>query len=414
MLRSRSLRIFLGLVVGLGLGAGLAAGAPQAADRLAGPMATVGGLWLDALTMTVVPLIFALVVTGIATAAGAAATTGVARRTMVWFATLLLGASAVSALVMSGWLALWPAPVAGAALVGGGAAPEVAPFSQWAANLIPDNPIRAAADTAVTPLVVFAVLFGYALTRIAAPLRASLETMLQAIVEVMLVIVGWVLWIGPLGVAALAFGVGVRFGQGAFGVLLQYVVMVSAVCLLIAALAYPLAAVGGRISPLRFARAAVPAQAVAVSTQSSLASLPAMVEASRGLDVPTGAAGVILPLAVSLFRAASAAANIAVALFLADLHGVALGPAAIATGVLVTAVVSLAAVGLPAQVSFFATIGPVCLAMGVPLAALPILLAIETAPDVFRTLGNVTADLAVVRLAGRAPRPASGASSPEA
>ena len=70
-------------------------------------------------------------------------------------------------------------------------------------------------------------------------------------------------------------------------------------------------------------------------------------------------------------------------------------------GLSVAAAVSVAAVGLPAQVSFFAIVGPVCLAMGVPITLLPLLLAIETIPDIFRTIGNVTADLAVTRIVGR-------------
>jgi proton glutamate symport protein len=103
---------------------------------------------------------------------------------------------------------------------------------------------------------------------------------------------------------------------------------------------------------------------------------------------------------VSIFRAASAAANIAVALYLAAVYGLSPGIGGIVMAALVAAAVSLAAVGLPAQVSFFATIGPVCLALGVPVELLPLLLAVETIPDLFRTVGNVTADLAVMRLAG--------------
>jgi proton glutamate symport protein len=63
---------------------------------------------------------------------------------------------------------------------------------------------------------------------------------------------------------------------------------------------------------------------------------------------------------------------------------------------------SLAVVSLPSQITFFTGIAPVCLAMGVPLDALPLLLAVETIPDIFRTIGNVTADLAVTGMvAGR-------------
>lgn len=125
-----------------------------------------------------------------------------------------------------------------------------------------------------------------------------------------------------------------------------------------------------------------------------------MVAAAPRLGVSPASAGLILPLAVSLFRAASAGANVAVAIYLAHLHGVPLPWPLLLIGALIAVPVSLAAVGLPAQVSFFATIGPVCLAMGVPVELLPLLLAVETVPDIFRTVGNVTADLAVTRLAG--------------
>ncbi|RZL52755.1 MAG: cation:dicarboxylase symporter family transporter, partial [Sphingomonas sp.] len=222
----------------------------------------------------------------------------------------------------------------------------------------------------------------------------------RAIAETMLVIVQWVLRVAPIGVFALAFGLGARAGGGAVAVLAHYVVIVACACLLIVLLAYVVVLVGGGLSPLRFAKAALPAQVVALSTQSSLATLPAMIEAAPALGVERNAAGIILPLAVSIFRAASAAANIAVALYLAAVYGVSPGIGMLVMGALVAAAVSLAAVGLPAQVSFFATIGPVCLALGVPVELLPLLLAVETIPDLFRTVGNVTADMAVMRLAG--------------
>ena len=118
------------------------------------------------------------------------------------------------------------------------------------------------------------------------------------------------------------------------------------------------------------------------------------------MGIERSAGGIVLPLAVSLFRAASAGANVAVGIYLAHVHGVALGAGTMIAGAVIAAGVSVAAVGLPAQVSFFAIIAPVCLAMGVPVVLLPLLLAIETLPDVFRTLGNVTADLAVARIVG--------------
>ena len=396
-------RIFAALAGGVVLGTLLADRAPALLGHVRIVADPIGRLWLNGLTMTVVPLVFGLLVTGIASAARSASAGGIARRALLWFALLLIAACGVAALLSSALLAVWP-PVASALLTGTApAGPPVAAAGagDWVSGLIPTNPIKAAAETAMVPLVVFALLFGFAVARITAPLRDSLVMLLQALVETMLVIVQWILWLAPLGVFALAIAVGAQLGLGAAGTLLHYVVIVVAACLSAAMLAAVAAIVIGRISPIRFLRAALPAQVVAVSTQSSLASLPAMIDAAPALGSDRDAAGVIFPLAVSIFRAASAAANVAVAVYLAHLHGVTLSPATLAIGAVTAAAVSLAAVGLPAQVSFFATIAPVCVAMGVPITLLPVLLAVESLPDIFRTFGNVTADLAVVRLAGR-------------
>lgn len=399
--RALSVRIFAALVIGLLLGIGGAQLSMPGLDQMLDIARPIGRLWLDALTMTVVPLVFGLLVTGIGSATGSASSGGVARRAILWFAILLLACCGLSAVLASLFLSAWPVTVQASALGSSEAVPALAPAADWFTGLIPVNPIKAAADTAMVPLVVFALLFGFAASRIRDTLRQSLLTFFQAVVETMLVIVHWVLWLAPIGVLALAFTVGARLGMGAVGMLVQYVILVAACCLSAAALSAVLTIVIGRLSPACFFRAALPAQTVAISTQSSLASLPAMIEAAPALRIDRASIGVVLPLAVSLFRAASAAANIAVVIYLAHLHTIPLSPAVLAIGVVTAAAVSLAAVGLPAQVSFFATIAPVCIAMGVPVVLLPVLLAVETVPDIFRTFGNVTADLAVARLAGR-------------
>ena len=60
--------------------------------------------------------------------------------------------------------------------------------------------------------------------------------------------------------------------------------------------------------------------------------------------------------------------------------------------------VSVGSVGLPGQVSFIVSVAPICIALGLPIDLLPILLAVEVAPDIFRTLGNVTGDMAVTAI----------------
>ncbi|MET0268858.1 MAG: cation:dicarboxylase symporter family transporter [Sphingomonas sp.] len=365
---------------------------------------TIGTAWVGGLRITIVPLVFALIVTGIASAADAARAGGVAGRALLFIAIGLAASALTAGLTTQGLLWLWPPP-AGAvdAFGGGGAVPPgaTAITGAWLLGFIPTNPIKSAAEGEMVPLVVFALLFGFAVTRIEPARAAGLLGWFRAVVDTLMVIVHWVLWLAPIGVFALATGAGARAGLSAVGTLAHYIAVVVAACLAVTVLVYPVVAVAGRIGLARFARGAGPAQAIAFSTHSSIASLPAMIAATGGpLGVAEPVRNMVLPMAVSIFRVTTAAANFAVALYLASVHGVGIGPGLFLVGAMVATVVSLAAVGLPSQVSFFTTIGPICLAIGVPVVLLPILLAVETIPDIFRTLGNVTADMALARIVG--------------
>lgn len=399
----RSILILVGLVIGLLTGAiGIGTTLGQIIAEIARP---VGTLWLNALTMTVVPLVFSLLVSGIAATGTQARGSRIGRRALFCIACFLVGACLLSVVVTTALLRVWPVPASAAALsTVGDAPPQIASTADWIIGFVPANPIKAAAEMAMTPLVIFAALFGLAVTRIGTDLQESLLTFFRALVQTMLVIVEWVLWTAPVGVCALAINVGAKTGAGAAGALGHYVIVISATCVATAVACYLVAPLCARISIVRFWRALLPAQVVALSTQSSLASLPAMVEGAGALGVATEDAAIVLPLAVSIFRAASAAANIAVAIYLGHLLHIPLSIGMLLLGAVVAAAVSLAAVGLPAQVSFFATIGPVCLAMGVPIGILPLLMAVETFPDIFRTVGNVTADLTLVRIVGSSSR----------
>jgi proton glutamate symport protein len=158
-----------------------------------------------------------------------------------------------------------------------------------------------------------------------------------------------------------------------------------------------LARFGGGTSFVTFFRAAMPAQAVAISTQSSLASLPAMVKGVKELGVPDSTADMTLPLAVAIFRATGPAMNLGVALYIAHWYGIELGPAQLAVGIAAGAITTLGAVSLPGSVSFVSSIAPICLALGAPVEPLGLLIAVETFPDIFRTLGNVTMDMALTK-----------------
>lgn len=400
---SLTLRILIALAAGLGCGIALSEWGGSSGAGIVDVVRPVGQAWLGGLQMPLIPLIFALLVTGIAQAATTARGGGMAGRAIGLFAILLVGAAAVAAIAGTAMLRLWPVPAGAVGALGGAGSAadvlDVTPSAQWLLGFIPINPLRAAADGQVVAVVLFALIFGFAVTRIASDRRARMTELFAALADTLLVVVNWVLWLAPVGVFALALVAGARSGLATAGALLHYIGFIVLICLLVTALVYPLAVLAGRIGTGRFARAVFPAQAIAFSTQSSIATLPAMIQACDGpLAVRDTSRSIVLPLAISLFRITSPPANLGVALYVAAMHGVALGPAQLAIGVGVAAIVSLAAVGLPSQITFFTTTGPICLAMGVPVEALPLLLAVETVPDIFRTMGNVTADMAAARI----------------
>ena len=400
----RTFLVLGGLLGGLALGAGLAgSGAGAQLEAIAAP---VGGIWLDALKMTVVPLVFAMLFTGVTEAAETAAGGGMAARALAWFFGLLLASATFSVTVSPLLLQLWPVG-SGEALAmvasGSGAAaiPPAPPFGEWLRGFVPTNPVGAAATGAMVPLVVFALVFGLAATRLPPAPKAALTGLFDAVVQAMLVIIGWVLWAAPLGIFGLAVGVGATLGGGAFALLGHYIALVAGVQILLIVMVYPFAALVGRVPMLDFARALLPVQLVAIGTQSSIACLPAMVDAAERLGFPEAPRRLVLPLAVSLFKITSPCANLAVITYLAAVHGVHPGLAQVAAGVAVSLAVAVASAGLPGGTSFFLACVPIAAAMGVPTTLLPLLLAVEVIPDIFRTIGNVTGDVAVTAAVAR-------------
>ncbi len=396
---SSTARILAGLIAGAATGLLLAWYDPALGARAADIAQPVGRLWLNALQMTVVPLVLALVIVGIGAASDAAASGRTARRALAVFAVLLSAGAALMALLAPRLLSLLPRDAetvdALRAAIAPSGAPAVPPgFGEWLAGVVPANAIAAAAQSAMLPLVVFALFFGFALTRIDAAQRERLLGLFQALADTMIVIVRWVLWAAPLGVFALVLAVCARSGHGVIGALGGYIAMQCTMYLLAIALLYPLAHLLGGQPLRRFASGILPAQIVAASTQSSLASLPAMIEsATVRLGHPKRIAALVLPMAVSLFRLTSPMQYIGSAVFVAWIYGIDVPAAQLAAGAALAVVISLGSVGLPGQVSFMATTMPVTSAMGLPLEPLALLLAVDTIPDVFATVGNVSGDL---------------------
>ena len=396
--------ILSALVAGMLLGIGIDLVAPDAGTASLPFVEPVGLLWLNALKMTIVPLVVALLITGITATADAARAGRLAFRAVM----IILGA-----ITLTGRMSLQMTPLllrlvplsAGAAAalregLGGTAETGASPtFGDFLLSLVPTNPVAAAAETAIQPLIVFTTIFAFAITKLDPVQRATLSGLFKALGDAMLIVIGWVLALAPIGVFALGYALAVKAGVAAFGGLVHYVLILAGIgiCCLILGLLLAWIVVGVPLP--RFARAMVPTLAVALSTQSSLASLPAMLSASEDLGVDRKKADVVLPLAVALFRFTSPAMNLAVVIYVAWLFGIELTPWEMAVGLAVAIAAALSSVSLPGSISFVTSIAPIAVSMGVPVAPLGLLVAVETFPDIFRTLGNVIGDVAATKYA---------------
>ena len=397
---SQSSRILLSLVLGLAVGIALAGWAPGAVPvtvEIAGP---IGTAWLNALQMTVLPLVFSLLVTGIAATAEAARSGAVAARAIGIILAVMVFSAVMAAVLTPLLLDLVPMPATSgvalrAALAGAAPAGPVPPLGEFLAGMVPSNVVAAAANGGFLSLILFALVFAFALARIAPEQRNLLTAFFAAIRDTMLVVIGWIIWIAPIGVFALAVTVAAKTGTAAVGALLHYIVTVSSVGVVVSLFAFPLAVLGGRVALGRFVRGAAPVLAVAMSTQSSLASLPAMLRSSEEMGVPVATSGVVLPIAVAMLRATGPAMNLAVAIYVANWFGVPMSLGTLGAATAVAVLTSLGSVSLPGQISFIGAISPIAVTLGVPVAPLGLLVAVETIPDIFRTMGNVVMDLAV-------------------
>jgi Na+/H+-dicarboxylate symporter len=402
------------LIVGLLLGMLVSGFGTPLSSSLTAIASVIGGLWLKALTMTVVPLIIGLLITGIAESAQAAKGGRIAGRAVLWIVILSTASAIIGAVLML--LLLRLVPLSDSSIAALRAAMSTAqPVHMQAATgsvdaffrgLVPENVVSAAANTDILPLVVFTLLFALAISRIAAPRRASLVTFFAAITDAFLVIIGWILWLAPVGVLALAFGLGAAAGGAAFAALVHYILLVSGVGLVITLAAYPLAVLVGRVPLQRFSKALLPPEGIAVSTRSSLACLPAMLTSARQLGIRDEVADVSLPIAVALYRATGPAMNTAVAFYVAYAVGLEPGLGAILAATAVGAVMSYPAISLPGEISYISSIAPIAIALGAPIAPLGLLVAVEMIPDIVRTLGNVAHDVTLATLVDRDQRPA--------
>ena len=397
----------------IALVAGLIAGTIAAIHRDAGGAIflaiadPVGSVWVNALRMTLIPLVVSLLISVVASVPDARSTGRLGLRAFGIFVAFLVVTGILSVAVGPSLVAMLPIDASTiAALQGGDAAAVVAnaarmpSIAQTLVDIVPSNPIRAAADGAMLPLVVFALALGAAASRIRPEQRAVLIGFFRGLADAMLVLVGWVIAIAPIGVFALAAGLAARIGLDAVGVIAWYVVILSGVVIAATVMMYAVAVIFGRVPLAQFARAIAPGQAVAFSARSSLAALPALVEGARSrLALPPVITSFVLPLAVSTLRLSSPIMWAITLPFLARLYGVELGYTQLIALVVAGILLSFSIPGLPSASLFL--MAPFLDGMGIPAAALGIVIAADAIPDLFKGVLNVTGHMASAVIVSR-------------
>jgi Na+/H+-dicarboxylate symporter len=366
----------------------------------------VGTMWVNAIRMTVIPLIVSSLIVAISGAGPGMAKQLGARAAVVFLGLLVMAAiiTGIGAPLVFEYLTIDPEA---SRLIRASATPVSVPqiptVSSWLVSLVPANPIKAAADGAMLPLLVATLVFGLAVGTLESTLRQPVVDLFAGIAAASTTIVRWILAVAPIGVFSLALALATKVGTGIFGAVGFYLVVHSAFCIIVTIALYVIIAISRR-TPLRlFAKAVLPAQVVAASTRASVAALPAnLTAADEVLHLPRAVSAFTLPVAVSLLRLNQPVSWLVMALFAAKLYGVPLAGTTMVAIVVTSVLVSFSVPGIPSGSLFI--IAPFFASYGIPVEAIGVLIALDVIPDFFKTPLNVTGHLASAVLIGAPPK----------
>jgi len=403
-----STRVLFALGAALALGLAVAASGNATLLGAAESIAPLGAVWVSAIRMTVIPLIVSLIITGVASARDLKAVGRLGGKTVLVFLGMLASLALIAVPATKAVFGLLgnrgaeapPLPAGAAEAARLLAADPQQSFAGWLVSLVPTNPVAAAAAGAMLPVILFTLLFALAAARAAAPTRETIVGFFRAVSEVMLILVRWVILAAPVGVFALMLPLAAHTGANLAGAIGFYILAYSLLSLGGILFAYPMVAIFGRVPMRRFGRAALPAQLIAFTSSSSVASLPALVEsAERGLGLPKRISGFVLPLAVSTFHFAAPVTWTVGAVFVAWFYGIPIGAREIAIVAFASIFLTSAAPGVPR--GGFIMLAPLFSEIGLPVEGIGILIALDAIPDTFATALNVTGDLAAAALIAR-------------
>jgi proton glutamate symport protein len=387
-------------------------------EKLAVITNALGSLWVSALQLTVLPLIITHLLAAIS-GSGARSVGKLGIRAVMLFFSLLIAAGVFAALLTPLLITRLPIDPSAVSSLSTAASSSVsessvkansesASVADWIRTLLPTNLLEAGIRGDIFPLLLFTAFFGVAVTRLPEDRYQLLTKIFQGLAEAMMQLIRWLLVATPFGVFALTYTLALKTGASVGGVLGAYIVIASVLILLFALLLYPFTAFVGKTKLIDFARAVAPAQMVAASTRSSIASLPALVEGGRKhLRLPQTGTGFLLPLSVSLFKVNRPISSIVKLVLLAHVYGIQLRPTTIAIFLATVVIVSFGTAGIPQSGPGFKSL-PAYVAAGVPIEGVLVVEAVETIPDIFKTVLNVTGQMTAATVLTRSHRTRPG------
>ncbi len=378
--------IAAGLVMGLFTGL-LAAAGSDFFMVIALGSAPLGTAFMNAIRMVVIPLVMAVIFSGVANLGDLRKLGRLGGTTLGFFWATIPPAIVIGMGTM--FVGLRFAPDVSAPAAAAREAPVLPSLVDFLVDLIPSNPFAAASAGALLPLIVFTALFAAAAGSLEEEPRQRLIGFAEAANEALIKLVWWILWTAPIGIFGLAAPVTAQLGWGLIQSLAVFVVsVVLALGIYVGVVYLPILKFVGGVGPMKFLGGTFGATSVAFSTTSTAAALPVTLdEVHRNLGVSETVADLVVPLGASMYRAGSALFQGAAIIFLAHLYDTPIPAAAIGGAVLATFLVSLTVAPVPS--SGVVTLAPALDTLGVPLAGLSILLGIDRIPDMFRTSVNL-------------------------
>lgn len=396
-LPSLNIQILLGTIVGVATGLYFQALGAEHSVVTSGVYfsSLIGTLFIDLLKMILIPLVFCSISVGIANLSQHH------QMHRVWQSSLLYFVGTMALAISIAMLAsLYFKPGSGMQINMFEHAMEnfeakQLPLPEFFAQFLHGlfvNPFAALAQTNVLAVVIFALILGVTLV-MGGQRFQHVRTLLEEALEITMVMVTWIMQLAPIGIMALLIKLVAVQDMAMLGVLLKFVAVVAGSTLIHGVLILPfILYLFTKISPLKLWLGAREALVTAFATSSSAATLPISLRcATQQLKVKPEIAGFVLPLGATVNMDGTALYEAAAALFVANLVGIELS---VVQQLIVFFIAMIAALGAPGIPSAgMVTMVMVLQSVGLPAEAIAILLPIDRLLDTLRTAVNVEGDI---------------------